>query len=63
MKYVIRGNRAEIEYDPQEQAAIDRHRRNLRLKIAREAMFRAAEHYASLRALEGERRREEETAN
>lgn len=45
-------------YTPAEQALVDRHRQNLRLKIAREAFERARDHYFSLKALEAEQRRE-----
>lgn len=50
-------------YTAEEQAVIDRWRRNLRLKLAREAFEHARDHYFSLKALEDERVREEEIPN
>ncbi len=40
----------DIEYTPEEQGRIDDHRRNLRLKTARDSMLRSNERYARLRA-------------
>jgi hypothetical protein len=50
-------------YTPEEQAMVDRHRRNLRLKVVREQFERARDSYLELRALEMERVREEEVVN
>jgi hypothetical protein len=50
-------------YTLEEQVQIDRHRRNLRLKIAREAFEQARDRYFELRALDQERVREEEAVN
>lgn len=50
-------------FTPEEQVVVDAHRRNLRLKIAKEAFEAARDYYLELRRLEAERIREEEEIN
>ena len=50
-------------FTPEEQVTVDAWRRNLRLKMAREAFERARDRLTEMRILECERRREEEILN
>ena len=46
-------------YTPEEQALVDRYRRNVRLQVARENYEQARDRYFELKALDEERRRED----
>lgn len=50
-------------FTPEEQVVVDAHRRNLRLKIAKEDLIWARDRYLEMKCLDLERIREEEILN